>query len=1019
MPPLNCSDTVPRIDLGRLRAKLAGQTARQYWRSLEELAETPEFRNYLEREFPSQLSVWEDSVGRRSFLRLMAASLALAGVTGCTRSPQETIVPYVQAPEDFVPGKPLYYATAMPRPGDALGLLVESHLGRPTKVEGNPLHPASLGATDAIAQASILTMYDPDRSQTILHRGVIETWERFTTAITAALEHRRAARGVGLRILTGTITSPTLGGQLERLMTDLPEARWHQYEPLHCDHVREGARLAFGRDVDTLYRFDRADVIVSLDADFLADMPGSVRHARDFSTRRRAAAGSAPMNRLYVFESSPTITGAAADHRFPIPPQSIETLARAIHSFVVLASDAAEKPPEGGTTNKLGTTNDSGVPAAWIQAMVSDLRSHRGRSIVVAGRGQPASVHALVHAINVALENSGATLAYIEPIAVRPENQIDSLKHLVTDMRAGSIEALIILGCNPVYATPGELDFIRALERVKLRVHLSEYYDETSRLCDWHVPAGHYLEAWGDTRAYDGTVTILQPLIAPLYGGRSAHEIIAILAGESGRSGYELVQDHWRQQLGEEYFARQWRRAVHDGVVAGTASPAVHPQLNPPAAIAARPNRTSVVPELTVQFRAAAALGDGRYANNGWLQELPHPLTKITWDNVALLSPATAEGYGFASGDVIDIARGDRRIEAPAWIMPGQPDGCVTLTLGYGRLHAGRVGTNVGYDAYRLLPGDGTWFTAGIARLAGRKHSLATVQDHHSMEGRDIVRVTTIDRIRADQVHTDAEHHGPLPTLYPKYDYEKQPNAWGMVIDQTACIGCNACVVACQAENNIPIVGKEQVQVGREMHWLRIDRYYHGELENPETYFQPMMCVHCENAPCEVVCPVAATVHDAEGTSNMIYNRCVGTRYCSNNCPYKVRRFNFLQYSDETTPSIKLMHNPDVTVRSRGVMEKCSYCIQRINVARIAAKREERTIADGEVVTACQQACPTRAIVFGNLNDSRSEVNRLKQLPLNYGVLAELNTRPRTTYLPRVTNPHPDLEDPSAAKEHL
>jgi MoCo/4Fe-4S cofactor protein with predicted Tat translocation signal len=1001
--------------LKTIRGRLANTRNRQFWRSLEEAAGTPEFEEYLHREFPSQASEWNDPAGRRTFLKLMGASLALAGVAGCTKTPNEKIVPYVRAPEQLVPGKPQFYATAMVRGGYALGLLVESHMGRPTKVEGNPEHPASLGATDAFAQASILTMYDPDRSQTILRRGVIETWDTFITAMSREREANLAARGAGLCILTETVTSPTLAAQIQSLLEELPEARWYVHEPVGDLNARQGARQAFGRNVDVAYNFGQAKVIVSLDSDFLLGLPGSVRYARDFIDGRRVSQSSQSMNRLYVAESSPTITGSMADHRVAVRPSQIETIARGLLAEVRgEASDAlAENSPA----------------TAWIRAAAQDLRDNNGAALVVAGAGQPAAVHAIAHALNEAIGAVNRTVSYLEPIATQPQQERSTLADLTAEMQAGNVDTLVVLGGNPVYGSPGELKFGDALAKVRLRIHLGEYYDETSFLCDWHIPAAHYLESWSDARAFDGTTSILQPLIAPLYQGKTAHELVAVLSGKAGQTAYEIVQQHWQEEFGGGDFARRWRRAVHDGIVPDTQAETVQVQLaeelRGAEAISGRANAPDAGDALEVEFRPDPTIWDGRFANNGWLQELPKPLTKLTWDNVAYLSAHTAAELGVATGDVVQVTVGERSIEAPVWVMPGQPDGCVSLTFGYGRSQSGRVGTGIGYNAYELLPAQGQWFARAKVTATGDKHPLATTQQHWNMEGRDIVRVTTLDRLQSDPDHLwDAKHHvESLPSLYPEWDYS-QGNAWGMVIDQTACIGCNACVVACQSENNIPVVGKEQVSVGREMHWLRIDRYYVGDAESPEVeaYFQPMMCVHCEKAPCEVVCPVAATVHDSEGTNNMVYNRCVGTRYCSNNCPYKVRRFNYLQYTDETTPSLKLMRNPDVTVRSRGVMEKCTYCIQRINVARIESKKEgDGFVADGQVLTACQQACPTRAIVFGNLNDKDGEARRLKTSPLNYGVLAELNTQPRTTYLARVANPHPDLPAPKGADpgEHI
>jgi MoCo/4Fe-4S cofactor protein with predicted Tat translocation signal len=1006
--------------------------ARGYWRSLDELAAAPAFRDLVEREFPSQLAVWDDPVGRRRFLQLMAASLALAGVGGCASQPPEAIVPFVRGPEDVVPGRPLYYATALTRGGYALGVLAESHEGRPTKLEGNPQHPAcrhpelatNYGATDASTQASILDLYDPDRSQTVLYRGGIETWDRFLTEMHAEMARLRERQGAGLRILTETVTSPTLAGQFAALLEELPEARWHQYEPVNLDNVREGARLAFGQHVAPLYHFERAGVVISLDSDFLTNLPGSVRYAGDFAARRRPDDPDAPMSRLYVIESTPTITGAMADHRQPLAPQDVETVAQQI------AERLGVNVP---TPDSQSPTRNSLLPDDWLSALVGDLAANRGAAIVLAGIGQPPAVHAICHAINQQLGNVGddRPIEYVEPAEARPENQLQSLRELVSDMHTGEVETLVILGGNPVFSAPGELNFAAAMDRVNLRVNLSLYNDETSFLCHWHIPAAHELEAWSDARAFDGTATILQPLIAPLYGGRTAHELVSVLAGQPGRTSYEIVQEHWQRAMEGDDFGQRWRRALHDGLVPESSSLPiqVEAQLTAEALEASRQQpSTDSDNAIVVEFRPDPTLWDGRHANNGWLQELPKPLTKITWDNVALVSGMTAQQLNVTNGDVLEIRRGEASIHAPAWIMPGQPDDCVSLTFGYGRTRSGRVGNNIGYNAYGIRPAQAPWFTQATVRKTGERMQIATTQTHHSMEGRDIIRVTTEARYHDDPQHlVDAKHAvESLPSLYPEFPYEG--NAWGMVVNQSACIGCNACVVACQAENNIPIVGKEQVLVGREMHWLRIDRYWHAandkslerseSLVNPETYFQPMMCVHCEKAPCEPVCPVHATVHDSEGTSNMIYNRCVGTRYCSNNCPYKVRRFNYLQYTDTQTPSLKLQRNPDVTVRNRGVMEKCSYCIQRVSAARIEAKRDNRAIRDGEVLTACQQVCPTRAIVFGNLNDTEAEVSALKQSPLNYGVLAELNTQPRTTYLARVANPHPDLPPPTATLVH-
>lgn len=1000
--------TTREFDPEIIRTRLAGLGNRQFWRSLEEAADEPEFERYLHREFPSQLAVWEDPIARRSFLKLMAASLALAGVTGCTRAPAEKIVPYTKGTQNLVPGKPKYYATAISRGGYGLGVLVESHMGRPTKVEGNPDHPVTRGATDPFLQASILGLYDPDRSQTVRYRGIIETWEAFATKVGDAISGESNQQGRGLRILTGTVTSPTLAGQMKDILKKYPAARWHTYEPVHHDNEREGAQLAFGKHVDTVYQLIKARVILALDCDFLFALPGSLQYARDFTDGRRMTTNDQAMNRLYVAEGAPSITGAMADHRVPLAPSKIEHLAREILRRIGTAPDDENKPAAEVTI--------AGVPDAWLAAVVKDLKRHQGASAVIIGPGQPPIVHALVHAINSALKNVGQTLKYIEPVEVRAEHDRNTLVDLVTDIGQDQVETLIILGGNPVYNAPGSLEFSQHLSQVPLKIHLSDFYDETSQLCDWHIPAAHPLESWSDTRAFDGTATIVQPLIAPLYAGKTPHEVLSVLVGESRKSAFEIVENYWKTKLDAREFGKLWRRAVHSGVVAGSQFQPVEVQLKTQgvADLPTSPTVALVGKTIEVEFHPDSTIWDGQFANNGWLQELPKPLTKMCWENVAYVSPATAGILGLSNGAVIELTINKRLLSAPVWVMPGQPDHCVSLTFGYGRTHSGRVGTRIGYNAYDILPVNPERFALASLDRTENKVSIATTQHHHSMEGRDIVRVTSLSQVHA-QARQPHKEEPALPSFYP--EREPEGNAWGMVIDQTSCIGCNACVVACQAENNSPVVGKEQVLLGREMQWLRIDRYYHGELDDPEVYFQPMMCVHCEQAPCEVVCPVAATVHDSEGTNNMIYNRCVGTRYCSNNCPYKVRRFNYLQFSDETTPSLKLMRNPEVTVRSRGVMEKCTYCIQRISAARIHAKIEqEGVIKDGDVVTACQQACPTRAITFGNINDPKSEVVQQKSSILNYGVLAELNTVPRTTHLARVVNPHPDLPVPAAAQ---
>jgi molybdopterin-containing oxidoreductase family iron-sulfur binding subunit len=992
------------VNLAVTRQGLATARAQEYWRSLEDLAGTREFQAALHREFPENASEWLDPVSRRGFLKLMGASLALAGLTACTGQPDERIVPYVKAPEEIVPGKPLYFATAMPFLGSAIGLLVESNMGRPTKVEGNPKHPASLGATDVFAQASILTLYDPDRSQVVTKAGSISSWNGFAAALQAELEQQQGRRGAGLRILTETVTSPTLAAQLRALLGKFPAAKWHQYEPTARDNARLGARLAFGQFVETHYRLEKADVILALDADFLGAGPGTVRYAHDFAERRKPQGRDPRMNRLYVVESLPTGTGTMADHRLALRAGEIEGFARAVAQGVGAVTASAGTPP-------------SGRQAEWIAAVVRDLQGHRGASLVVAGDGQPPAVHVLAHAMNDALGNIGATVIHTDPVEANPVDQRESLRDLARDIETGQVDALIILGGNPAFTAPADLHFAERLAKVQFRVYLGLYDDETARLCDWHIPEAHYLEAWGDTRAYDGTATIIQPLIAPLYGGKSAHELLAAILGESGRTGYEIVRDFWRSQHPLKDFELFWRTALHEGVIEGTALPPKSLTVKKGIGETEKPGagetsaKATDAAGLEIVFRPDPTIWDGRFANNGWLQELPKPLTKLTWDNAALLSPATAQRLGLSTGEVIELQHGGRAVRAPVWITPGQAMDSVTVHLGYGRTRAGRVGTGIGFNPYSLRTAAAPWFAPGLAiRKTGAQYPLVSTQGHNSMEGRNLIRGGTLEEYQKNPEFAREMGEEPPPnlSLYPGFKYEGY--AWGMAIDLNACTGCNACILACQSENNSPIVGKDQVSRGREMHWLRIDRYYVGSPESPQIHHQPVMCQHCENAPCEAVCPVAATNHSAEGLNDMVYNRCVGTRYCSNNCPYKVRRFNFLAFQDFNTPSLKLMRNPNVTVRSRGVMEKCTYCVQRINAAKIEAEMADRPVRDGEILTACQQACPAQAIVFGNINDPGSRVSKLKAEPRNYGLLADLNTRPRTSYLARVKNPNPEIE---------
>ena len=1015
-----------RLDLAAVREKLREKSGKQYWRTLEELADDPHFEDLLHREFPRHASEWDDAVDRRDFLKLMGASLALAGMAGCGRPDIDHIVPYVKQPDGLILGRPNFYATAMPFGAATVGVLVESHEGRPTKIEGNPDHPSSLGATSALVQASILNLYDPDRSQTVQQAGEIRSWSAFLDAAHDLATNVKATNGAGFRILSGATTSPTLTAQIQNLLKLYPEAKWYQWEPAAGDGAREGAMLAFGRNVNTVYEVSKANVIVSLDSDFLASGPGHIAYAKQFSRRRKLNGPSDTMNRLYVVEPTPSVTGSSADHRLPLRSSDVELFARALAGKLGIGSGATL----------------SGEAANWVDIVAKDLQKERGASLVVAGEYQPAAVHALAHAINAALGNVGKNLHYTEPIAGDAGN-LDAIRNLCVEMDHGKVDLLLILGGNPVYNAPHDFDFVNKLKRVSTAIHLSPYFDETSAYCQWHVAESHFLETWSDARAHDGTASIVQPLISPLYYTRSAHDLIAAFSDKPGMPAYDAVRAYWTDTSSHlpSSIDVGWRKWLNDGVIPGTKAAPINAELKFNAS-SLPAVQSAPADQIEFIFRPDPNVYDGRFANNGWLQELPRPVTKLTWDNAALISPKLAQQRDFAHkvqsrggehGQVrvplVDIELNQSKVTAAVWTLPGQAENTVVLPLGYGRMRAGYTGTDKGFNAYVVRTSNALWAaTGGKMTATGDSYPLACTQYHFNMEGRQILSNATLSEYQKNP--NFAHEHDETPpkedSLYKAFAYPGY--AWGMAIDLTKCNGCNACVVACQSENNIPVVGKDQVMRGREMHWIRIDRYYtHTEsatsgkttgdpseynptLDNPPTFFQPVPCQQCENAPCEQVCPVGATVHSAEGLNDMVYNRCIGTRYCSNNCPYKVRRFNFLRFQDWDTPQLKLMRNPEVTVRSRGVMEKCTYCVQRINNVRIDAEKQNRTIRDGEIVTACESACPSEAIVFGNANDPNSQVAKLKAQQRNYSILGELNSRPRTTYLAAVRNPNPELE---------
>ena len=976
-------------------------------------------------------------------IMLLGASMSLAGLAGCRR-PVEEIVPYVTAPEEIVPGIPRYYATTMPFRRSAYGLVVESHEGRPTKVEGNPAHPSTLGASSSRVQASVLGLYDPDRSQSVTLKGARKSWNDFVTAWGELAKAHDADGGAGLAVLSESFSSPTLARLVSELRARYPKVQWATYDAVSDENRLAGLRQATGRDLDLMLRLDRASVILCLDADPLLTDPEMIRHARGFAAGRRAGISGSdqPMSRLYAVEGVYSLTGAMADHRLRLESRQIAPFLSALAAK--LAAPGAASGAGGGV---------QGVDPRWIDALAKDLLANRGKGLIVAGERQPAAVHAAVCALNTHLGNTGATVSYYETKdAALPS--VSSLASLVSAMNTGTVQTLVVLGGNPVFDAPVDLDFAAAMTKVPHTIALGHAVDETSSKAEWHIPRAHYLESWGDARAVGGTVSVIQPLILPLFGGRTPVEALGLMVSGQDRPGYDIVRETWNPILGEADFDKKWNRVLHDGLLAGSELTEVVPNVTgQPFANLAR-STTSIAAsgvvvsgagatssakgpaesaELEVVFLPSASLHDGRFANDGWLQELPDPLTKLTWDNPALVSPKTAETLGVATEDLVRLQYSGRSLELPLSILPGMADGVVALTVGYGRVNAGRIGSGVGFDAFKVRASKAPGFDGGASLTrVGRKYPLSATQNHGSMEGRPLVRESTLAEFRAESAkqaegaHAEDSHEasgGGIATsrgvfeekphhfsLWKEHTYD-QGHQWGMTIDLNACIGCNACMTACQSENNVPVVGKIQVAKGREMHWVRVDRYFSGDPDgSPEVVFQPVPCMHCEDAPCEQVCPVAATVHDGEGLNVMAYNRCIGTRYCSNNCPYKVRRFNFFNFTKDTPNILQLAMNPDVTVRSRGVMEKCTYCTQRINRAKIDAKVAGRPLRDGDIKTACQQACPAAAIEFGDVRDQSSRVVKAKAEARNYALLDELNTKPRTTYLAKVRNPNPDLE---------
>jgi molybdopterin-containing oxidoreductase family iron-sulfur binding subunit len=991
-------------------------TGKAYWRSLDELADNDEFQRFVRNEFPAMADEMAAPGSRRNFLKFMGASMALAGMTAC-RWPTEQILPFTERPDGYTPGVPLHFATAMELAGVGTGLVVSSYDGRPIKIEGNPQHPDSRGATSSQVQAALLEMYDPERSSEVVRRADGERarsdWAAFEAFAGPHFERLAASGGRGLRVLSEASGSPSVAAMRRRFEQRFPQATWVEYEAFSRDNEREGTRLAFGTPLRTRLALDRAEVVLSLDEDFLLRHPAAVRYARDFTSNRRGDSES--MNRLTVFESGYSLTGAIADRRVTLPSRFMPALVIALAAELFLERGLPLPAGADGLRRLLDASRGNAQREAVDWTIADELLEHRGASLVLAGPGLPPGIHALVHVINAALGNIGRTVHYTADADAQRPAHVAGVAALAAEIDSGEVDTLVVIGGNPVFDGPADLDLGRRIEQVPNAIRLGVYEDETAEVCGWHLPRAHFLESWGDTRGLDGTVSVAQPLIEPLWGGRSTIELLALLVADPLRKGHDIV----RRTHGADADDAAWRRTLHDGVIAGTAWPTVTPTVGASGWAGDLSSYLSLPDELPdgqieLTLVPDASLQDGRFANNGWLQELPDPLTKLTWDNALLIGPATAEAFGLDHEDLARVTAGDASVELPVYVMPGQAAGTAQVSAGYGRRAGGRVAEGVGVDVYPLGSSDEPHHRIVKLERAGGTYKLATTQNHWAIDTLGANESEKRSRIHAREIdvatfreHPEAVRHmGPHYAevdLWNQHTYA-EGHSWGMAIDLSVCTGCNACVTACQAENNIPVVGKDEVLRGREMHWIRVDRYFAGEPEAPSVALQPVTCHHCENAPCEQVCPVAATVHDSEGLNVMVYNRCVGTRYCLNNCPYKVRRFNWFNNHKHETEVERMKHNPEVTVRSRGVMEKCTFCLQRINNAKIRAKNDGRELQDGDVTPACAQACPTQAITFGDLNLEQSRVRAAHEDPRTYALLEEMNIRPRLLYQARLRN---------------
>ncbi len=1048
---------------------------RAYWRSLDELSHEAQYPELLADEFLGGTLSSLSSIERRRFLKLMGASLALAGLAGCRRWPEEKIVPYSRRPAGRTPGVPVKYATGMEIGGRGLGLLVTSVDGRPIKIDGNPLHPTSRGGSGPLAQATILDLYDPDRARHGRQGRAEADWDAFSAWLGANIEKISADQGSRLRVLCEATSSPSMASMRQRMQQTFPAMVWHEYESVSDDNERLGTAMAFRSAHRTHLNLSQARVIVSLEADFLDSPISSVECIRDFADSRRLDGADTEMSRLYAFEGMLSLTGANADHRVAVRPADIATVAAR------LAVGLLREPPPS-VRALAARPIDSALSDEDLDKIlanvISDLKAHRGRAVVTAGPSQPPEVHLLAHLINDAIGAIGNTVT-LTPLPER-EGHVKSLASLVGAIENGTVETLLVIGGNPAYDAPADLRFADALRRVPQAIRLSEYDDETASACDWFLPRAHLLEAWGDVRAIDGTITVCQPMIEPLFGGHSAVELLSAFCDEEPRTGDKIVQDTFAEVTGGTFSQAKWRETLHDGVLAHSATTPQPPIVDLSAAErhinrfnqAQAPSGDA---DIELLFVADSKVYDGRFANNGWQQELPDPLTKLTWDNALLLGIGRAQELRVKTGDVVSVRSGGATVELPALLMPGQHGSCAVVALGYGRRFPGRICTATGVDAGTLRTTN-SFFSARDVQITktGRTYPLAITQDHYAIDVASVAGKSQQDRMGSifregslDEYreHPDfaAHRHHVLHQLspYPENNLKGAKHRWAMSIDLSACVGCNACVAACHAENNIPIVGKDQVLRGREMHWIRVDRYYAFD-KNDGQYdptqlrsvaLQPMPCQMCENAACETVCPVAATMHDADGLNVMVYNRCVGTRYCSNNCPYKVRRFNYFDYwkrkPHREQPGTllqvereyyerpqagahelrQMQFNPEVSVRMRGVMEKCTFCTQRIQGAKIRSKNQwvqaggddqgaPPTIPDGTIQTACEQACPANAITFGDLNDPASQVAQLHNDERSYTVLDELNAKPRVRYLAKVRNTIRSAEPDPSADDH-